>query len=76
MNEAQLKKFLMEQVVFLRALDQVMPGTIDTELVDFLENVQNNEWTMSLLLNALANAKPQQTQQQVPQNQPFKRAVG
>jgi hypothetical protein len=72
MNESQLKSFLSEQVVFLRALDLVMPGNLDPDLIEFLENIQGNQWSISLLLTALSKVeKPQQVQ-----NQTFKRAVG
>lgn len=74
MNEAQLKKFLEEMSVFLKALDKALPNRVDLDLLDFIDNTMASEWSLGMLLNTLANVKidtaPQQTQ-----NQPFKRTA-
>lgn len=75
MNEAQLKKFLEEMSVFLKALDKALPGRVDLDMIQFLESTMDNDWGLSMLLNTLAGVKVDTAPQQQMQNQPFKRTA-
>lgn len=45
---------------FLNDLNAALPGRVETELLSFLDSVQNHDWVVDLLLNQLANAKKKQ----------------
>lgn len=57
MKQDDIKLAIQDVVTFLNDLDRVLPGKVEVELLEFLNTVQDNEWTLDLLVNAIGQTK-------------------
>jgi hypothetical protein len=54
MTAPDLKEFVEDLIVFLQALDKLLPNKVDADLISFLQGVEAHPWLSEIMLRVLS----------------------